>query len=403
MKFLVFFALSILGLQNILASWGSRPLSDKETLFHLSKLILTAFNSGHAAKYDFRFYETTRLFSNLKSHLCSLREKNESQLLDLLLEMVFTAEEQFEKSFATFATESYSKKLETSTRGIVKKTRKLQESLLEYDPASIFYPIPLLRLLNKKLENKEKLSMQQILDSSPEHLWTPVDWCVYYWLQFSRHLPITSQALFDIFENMGHDPDFLTLRCQTRLLETFSKRSMDYFDHLSSYGNLMATYFLFSYMRLLLQIACDVASPDETEPYALSEYVKNLWKEFLESNVIDFEFIDSSEVKSWFHDGKFIPEVKESTPNHIKINAITISQISNIEEKQKEVIFFMIREVPLPGSNLPVPCLDFYVSSKINNRKFYKKIMKIMIDRLTQSNLLYTKESILVLKKGMLI
>jgi hypothetical protein len=398
MKFFVFFALSIFGLQNILASLESPPVSDKEYFLYLSKLVLIAINSAHAANYDFRFYEATRVFSHVKS---LLRPMEVFQPLHLLQQVLLTAEEQFEKSFATIVTESYVRKLEISSQGIIKNTPKLEESLKSYNPRTMFYPIPLLRLLNKRLENETILSMQEILDSSPEHLWTPVDWCVFYWQAFSRHLTITSPALFQIFENLGHDPDFLSLKFQTKLLETFSKYALGHFDHFSSYGNVMATYFLFSYMRLLLRIACDLSS-DKPEAFALSDYAEDLWKIFLNCNIkIKCKLMASSEVDSWLHEGKFIPKVKKPTSNHLKINAITINQILNDEENKIEMISFAIREKPLPNSKLPVPCLDFYVSSKNENKKFYKKIMKIMIDRLTQSEL-YTEESILVLKKGIL-
>ena len=237
--------------------------------------------------------------------------------------------------------------------------------------------------INYSLESGKDISLEEIFANSHKRHWIPLSYCIKCWQAFSKHVTIASNEMFEAYEDACSDDQFTRLPLQVKLLGKFFQISRDKFDHTSSFGNLLATYYYFEHLRHLLRIACSIDCENK-EYHKLFNFVEELWISFLNIKVsIKIKERLKEQVKVWFHQGKFFTHAAPT--NSISINNILVTQIFNADPKKEGSISSAVR-----GNDLII-----YTSVKNFSKSSYKMIMKEIKKRILSKSTNYTLDTII--------
>jgi hypothetical protein len=329
-----------------------------------STLMLAIHSSRFVGLGNYQFYEVSRLFSLAHSILAEFppQKKEEIQILTNLLCLV---EGKFEHSVFVTAPLVFKQNIKTTTKGKVTEPVYFKKPTIQSNNQGDYNPIALLKLLNYQFNDGMEFTDEDLEKRMHNRFKQPVIFCIKYWRSFNEYMIIASKEIFKICNSAYKDEDHWTSlnRC---LHITFGQ-----FDHLSSFGNLMATYFYFGYLRHLLRIACDLDENNE-EHHTLYEGVEAKWATFQKSNIpIKTVLRLTKPVKSvWLGTQGF--STKEITENSTRIDKVKIKQIYNYNPKRVGMVSSIISK-----NNLIIN-----VSIRNSNLKVYEKIMNAILRRL---------------------
>jgi hypothetical protein len=373
--FLIFLGISF---GNVMSSILDREFSRGRLAFS----ILLAINSGRSAQHCYQLYEVSTLFSQAHELISKLYpEINRSiHLLQLRFSL---AENEFEQEFYAVASKSFMSKIVIKTKGIIIEPECLKNLINEMAELKTSYPLPLIKLLGIEDRNEIIYSPLDLVKPLPYRYWFSILYCIKYWQTFSHHITIASLGYFKEHARAFKESNDHSLTFQVNLIDKFQRIAFGEFDHFSSFGNIICTYYYFEYLRQLLRTACNLDESD-VERFELYNLIRKKWDLFLNHKIsIRSEKKDERSVISWIYKGTFFgngpPRAK-----CIQIDKIKVKRVYNADQSRSGLVSSIVLR-----NNFVV-----YVSSNEDGGVF-EEIMKVLIERITKTSGIYTVSSVI--------